>query len=179
MLRCPTAISKLHVLKALLEDSEYMDDESRTACTRLEILKLQWNSSNIDYKVELQKISAIRSYEQRYSQVNQSSRLHHILSFLDTKLAVRTSVLSRSWRHVWKHIHALNLHSDSFPNTSSFVRFVKLVLLLRYELELSEVSFIDVGISWNTRTRNRRLKWVIRNALSNFTQHLVVNPGMK
>ncbi|CAN6875299.1 unnamed protein product [Brassica oleracea] len=29
--------------------------------------------------------------------------LHHILSFIRTQYAIRTSVLSRGWRHIWCH----------------------------------------------------------------------------
>ncbi|CAL1386501.1 unnamed protein product [Linum trigynum] len=46
--------------------------------------------------------------------------IHHILSFLDTKAAVQTSVLSRVWRFAWKHVPALHFRSDSFEQHSSF-----------------------------------------------------------
>ncbi|CAN0878542.1 F-box/LRR-repeat protein 25 [Linum grandiflorum] len=55
------------------------------------------------------------------------SILHHILSFLDIKCVVQTSVLSRMWRCVWKHTPVLYFHrdsdcdiSDSFGSTMSF-----------------------------------------------------------
>ncbi|CAN1225535.1 Putative F-box/LRR-repeat protein At3g28410 [Linum grandiflorum] len=37
------------------------------------------------------------------------SIIHHILSFIDTTSAVRTSVLSKQWKSAWKHVHALNM----------------------------------------------------------------------
>ncbi|CAN1784349.1 F-box/LRR-repeat protein 13 [Linum perenne] len=46
--------------------------------------------------------------------------LHHLLSFLDTKSVVQTSVLSQRWRYVWKNVPALNLSSRSFAQYSSF-----------------------------------------------------------
>ncbi|CAN1219595.1 F-box/LRR-repeat protein At5g02910 [Linum perenne] len=51
--------------------------------------------------------------------------LHHLLSFLDTKSVVQTSVLSQRWRYVWKNVPALNLSSRSFAQYSSFRRFVE------------------------------------------------------
>ncbi|CAN1176066.1 F-box/LRR-repeat protein 13 [Linum perenne] len=43
--------------------------------------------------------------------------LHRILSLVDTKIVVQTSVLSRSWRYVWKHVPALNLEVSSFDHS--------------------------------------------------------------
>ncbi|CAN1339631.1 F-box/FBD/LRR-repeat protein At1g16930 [Linum perenne] len=40
--------------------------------------------------------------------------LHHILSFLDTKETVLTSLLSRRWRCSWKHVHVLVFDFNSF-----------------------------------------------------------------
>ncbi|KAJ0014177.1 hypothetical protein Pint_20646 [Pistacia integerrima] len=39
--------------------------------------------------------------------------LHHILSFMATKFAVQTSILSTRWRHLWKFISTIDF--DSFP----------------------------------------------------------------
>ncbi|CAL1383379.1 unnamed protein product [Linum trigynum] len=39
--------------------------------------------------------------------------LHHILSFLDTEYVVRSSILSRMWRWVWKDIPVLTFHGRS------------------------------------------------------------------
>ncbi|XP_010268835.1 PREDICTED: F-box/LRR-repeat protein 25-like [Nelumbo nucifera] len=38
--------------------------------------------------------------------------IHHILSFMDTIYAVRTSVLSRRWRHLWTSIPCLSFDVD-------------------------------------------------------------------
>ncbi|CAN6867240.1 unnamed protein product, partial [Brassica oleracea] len=41
--------------------------------------------------------------------------LHHILSFIRTQYAIRTSVLSRGWRHIWCHTPFLDFDSSSLP----------------------------------------------------------------
>ncbi|PWA96176.1 F-box domain, cyclin-like protein [Artemisia annua] len=54
--------------------------------------------------------------------------LAFILSFVDTKLAVQTSILSKRWENVWKIIPALNLDSFGF---AAFDLFIEKVLSLR------------------------------------------------
>ncbi|CAI0441211.1 unnamed protein product [Linum tenue] len=39
--------------------------------------------------------------------------LHHILSFLDSEFVVRSSILSRRWRWVWKEVLVLNFCGHS------------------------------------------------------------------
>ncbi|CAG7861564.1 unnamed protein product [Brassica rapa] len=46
--------------------------------------------------------------------------LHHILSFVPTKVAITTSVLSKRWRHVWCKTPYL-----SFPHLKSSLVFAK------------------------------------------------------
>ncbi|CAN0830666.1 F-box/LRR-repeat protein At4g14103, partial [Linum grandiflorum] len=69
--------------------------------------------------------------------------IHHILSFLDTKYAVQTSVLSRVWRSFWKQLDVLCLRRSNFRDISSFIEFVERVLSLRFQLDVRRVSFID------------------------------------
>ncbi|CAN0864562.1 F-box/FBD/LRR-repeat protein At5g53840 [Linum grandiflorum] len=45
--------------------------------------------------------------------------IHHILSFLDTKSAVQTSLLFRKWESTWKHLSVLDMrHSSVIPDKS-------------------------------------------------------------
>ncbi|CAI0555107.1 unnamed protein product [Linum tenue] len=69
--------------------------------------------------------------------------LHRILSLLDTKSVVQTSVLSRLWRNTWKDVSVLKFHSDSFKQYSSFQTYVDKVLTLRHPVGLSEVEYLD------------------------------------
>lgn len=57
--------------------------------------------------------------------------LEHILSFLETKMAVQTSVLCRRWRYLWISLPVLNIDSESFRYYSSFANFVVSVLYRR------------------------------------------------
>ncbi|CAN0879620.1 F-box/LRR-repeat protein At3g58930 [Linum grandiflorum] len=65
--------------------------------------------------------------------------LHHILSFVDTKSLIRTSILSQRWISVWKHVHVLNfIDSERDSDSESklgfnypFKRHVDRVLSLR------------------------------------------------
>ncbi|CAN0830664.1 F-box/LRR-repeat protein 13, partial [Linum grandiflorum] len=61
--------------------------------------------------------------------------LYHILSFLNTKYVVQTSVLFCYLERVWKHVDVLNLRRSNFQNVSSFAEFVRRALLLRFELD--------------------------------------------
>ncbi|CAN1312434.1 Putative F-box/FBD/LRR-repeat protein At4g03220 [Linum perenne] len=74
------------------------------------------------------------------------SIIHHILSFLDTKSSVQTSLLSRPWRSLWKQVPVLNLNRSSSPDSSSFYKFVDNVLSLRNrDLNLRKVTYMNKG----------------------------------
>ncbi|CAI0376058.1 unnamed protein product [Linum tenue] len=75
--------------------------------------------------------------------------IHHILSFLDTKSLVRTSLLSRKWRSLWKHVPVLNFVQRSFPNLSSFTKHVHRILSTRYRsVPVSSITFNIRGDKW-------------------------------
>ncbi|KAF7842719.1 F-box/LRR-repeat protein 25-like [Senna tora] len=57
--------------------------------------------------------------------------LHLILSYLETKLAVQTCVLSKRWRYLWTGISTLDFDESSFSDDSSFEEFLNHVLLHR------------------------------------------------
>ncbi|CAN1179369.1 Putative FBD-associated F-box protein At5g22720 [Linum perenne] len=97
------------------------------------------------------------------------SILHHILSFLTSKWAVQTSVLSRRWRCLWKYVPVLNLLSYSFFEYSQFVNFVDKVLSLRYQFKLDEITLED----FDDQSLDLYQK-VIQYALSHDARHLVI-----
>ncbi|XP_058730959.1 F-box/FBD/LRR-repeat protein At5g53840-like [Vicia villosa] len=55
----------------------------------------------------------------------------HILSFLNTKHVVQSCVLSTRWKHLWKCIPTLILHSSRFTTVKKFASFVSNILTLR------------------------------------------------
>ncbi|XP_071690107.1 F-box/LRR-repeat protein At3g26922-like [Rutidosis leptorrhynchoides] len=64
-----------------------------------------------------------------------------ILSFNDTKQAVRTSISSSRWRNIWKSIPHLDLSSDDITSLLRFSLSVSHVLSSRnHEIELSSVK---------------------------------------
>ncbi|CAN1312428.1 Putative F-box/FBD/LRR-repeat protein At4g03220 [Linum perenne] len=79
------------------------------------------------------------------------SIIHHILSFLDTKSSIQTSLLSRPWRSLWKQVPVLDLNRSSSPDSSSFYKFVDNVLSLRNrDLNLRKVTYMNKGYDIDT-----------------------------
>ncbi|CAN0841151.1 Putative F-box/FBD/LRR-repeat protein At4g13965 [Linum grandiflorum] len=101
--------------------------------------------------------------------------IHHILSFLDSKCVVQTSVLSRVWKCVWKHVPVLNFRRDSFRNDQSFLWFVHNFLAFRYQLiGVCKMSFIDeLSSLWKPRYKDMFGR-VMEYASSHGNRHLVL-----
>ncbi|KAL6857056.1 hypothetical protein ACP4OV_018438 [Aristida adscensionis] len=57
--------------------------------------------------------------------------LHHVMSFLPARDAVRTCVLSPRWRHLWASARCLNVDAESFTNEMEFLIFVDTLLMSR------------------------------------------------
>ncbi|XP_010473855.1 PREDICTED: F-box/FBD/LRR-repeat protein At1g51370-like [Camelina sativa] len=62
--------------------------------------------------------------------------ISEILCRLSTKDAVRTSLLSTSWRNLWRWVPDLDLNSDAFPNFDASVSFVERFLVSHRDREL-------------------------------------------
>ncbi|CAN0929336.1 F-box/FBD/LRR-repeat protein At1g16930 [Linum grandiflorum] len=78
------------------------------------------------------------------------SIIHHILSFLDTKSAIQTSVLSRPWKSAWKNVSVLNLRREFFQKSSTLEDFLKYILSRRcHEVNLETLSLHGVWINNN------------------------------
>ncbi|KAG2262410.1 hypothetical protein Bca52824_069489 [Brassica carinata] len=66
--------------------------------------------------------------------------LHHILSFIPIEFAIRTSVLSRGWRHVWCHTPCLDFDNLNFYRDLTTAREIN------HEFQ---VSWIEFAVSRN------------------------------
>ncbi|XBI75692.1 hypothetical protein VPH35_069033 [Triticum aestivum] len=83
--------------------------------------------------------------------------VHHILSFLPAQEAVRTSVLARRWRHLWRSATGLRIVGIEGADTVQELRqFVDHLLILRghaelhtFEIGISEFSQEDVPLFLN------------------------------
>ncbi|CAL5394575.1 unnamed protein product [Camellia sinensis] len=62
--------------------------------------------------------------------------LSHILCFMPTKYAARTSLLSTRWKSIWPSVHIIDLYSNE--QSSGFIDFVDRLLLLRNSSNLNE-----------------------------------------
>ncbi|CAN0879064.1 Putative F-box/FBD/LRR-repeat protein At4g03220 [Linum grandiflorum] len=103
--------------------------------------------------------------------------IHHILSFLDTKSAVQTSVLSRQWKCTWKHVSVLDMRNNLKMleySPPGFKRYVEKVLSLRYDSSLTKLIFSDNLEKLDREPENSLLARVIRYALSHETRHLAI-----
>ncbi|CAI0398917.1 unnamed protein product [Linum tenue] len=105
--------------------------------------------------------------------------LCHILSFLDTKSTVQTSVLSRGWNRTWKHVPALDLHTNFFRQAAEFDRFVSKVLSLRYDdLKLRKVFYYG-GDGSLPKDKGSMSLQVVDYALSHDVEELALHRNIR
>jgi len=75
--------------------------------------------------------------------------LLQILSLLNSKHVVQTCVLSKRWKHLWKRIPTLILHSSRFSTVKKFAILVSNILTLRdasvalHALDLDRIGIIE------------------------------------
>ncbi|KAM7269578.1 hypothetical protein ACFE04_025075 [Oxalis oulophora] len=96
----------------------------------------------------------------------------HILSFVDTKLAIRTSILSKRWLHLWPFIPAFNISCNSFRNATSLNQFITKFLISHntsnvHTLILDDLSFLNSNSSL--------VPQLIRHVVSRQVQHIVLD----
>ncbi|CAN1300100.1 F-box/FBD/LRR-repeat protein At1g16930 [Linum perenne] len=100
--------------------------------------------------------------------------LCHIISFLHTKEAAQTSVLSQRWRCVWKYIPVLHLSHYSFrDNRLLLIRYVRKIFASRYRVNLDKISYQNYD---EEREHEPGLcRTVIQYAFSHNAQHIDIN----
>ncbi|XP_045796095.1 F-box/LRR-repeat protein At4g14103-like isoform X1 [Trifolium pratense] len=87
--------------------------------------------------------------------------LIHILSFLNTKDAVQTCILSKRWKCIWKYIPTLTLHYSKFSTLKSFDQFVSRVLSLRDNSILPHTFGFDRNGSINSSLLKKVANYVL------------------
>ncbi|KAL6857057.1 hypothetical protein ACP4OV_018439 [Aristida adscensionis] len=98
--------------------------------------------------------------------------LHHVMSFLPARDAVRTCVLSPRWRHLWESVRRLNVDSEGFANDEYLVEFANALLLSRGCMPLDSFWFRANGPdSFLENFGADALQW-IRHALRSNVQEL-------
>ncbi|GJZ68382.1 F-box/LRR-repeat protein-like protein [Tanacetum coccineum] len=105
--------------------------------------------------------------EDRLTSLPESLQLR-ILSTLDAKYVVQTSVLSKSWFPLWKSVPILRLNSYDFENRfSKFDKFVEKALSSQREMDLDTLIYKRDKVS-----HAMILKKVIDYAFSHNVKHL-------
>ncbi|KAL5726382.1 hypothetical protein ACHQM5_009429 [Ranunculus cassubicifolius] len=82
------------------------------------------------------------------------SLIHHILSFMDTKHVVQSSVLSSMWKHYWKSVSFLNFdrNCDKYISDKMFKSFLDDVMYRRFGFKSVTQKFrVDFGEFWKVR----------------------------
>ncbi|RZC93025.1 hypothetical protein C5167_028385, partial [Papaver somniferum] len=79
------------------------------------------------------------------------SLIHQILSFIDTKYAVQTSVLSKRWIDIWKSLPFQNFNRNSFSHEKAdkFIDFVYMVFLYRDDTKSSVCMWVGRTLQWS------------------------------
>ncbi|XP_071741925.1 putative FBD-associated F-box protein At5g22720 [Rutidosis leptorrhynchoides] len=68
-----------------------------------------------------------------------------ILSYIDTKHAIKISILSSRWKNTWKSIRHLDLSTDDFTSLNRFHEFTRVFSSCNNEIELSSVKLTVRG----------------------------------
>jgi hypothetical protein len=93
----------------------------------------------------------------------------HILSFLPTKQAATTTILSKRWNPLWLSVLALDFDEQNFADFAAFRHFVYSVMLLR-NITLPIRSFrLKCGNSsgFNPHDVNRFIQAVVQRGIQN------------
>ncbi|XP_027335996.1 putative F-box/FBD/LRR-repeat protein At4g13965 [Abrus precatorius] len=99
--------------------------------------------------------------------------IHHILSFMETKDAIRTSVLSKRWRYIWTSVPCLNFSSKSFTRLVDFKKFVQWVLSHRDSSHVQLLVYNRFGVDY--ATDQYLLNKVIEYAASHGVEEIKIN----
>lgn len=100
--------------------------------------------------------------------------IHHILSLVDTKTAVKTSILSKKLRNHWKNIHSINLQH----NFSSVRKFRQVLNKVMQDREPSNLIKLNLHLTdhGNPSLANAVAKWALKSDLQELNTNITVLP---
>ncbi|KAG4397375.1 hypothetical protein AAZX31_10G127700 [Glycine max] len=101
--------------------------------------------------------------------------LLHIMNFIDTKDALRTCILSKRWKDLWKHLTTLSFYQSSSlfnERVVNFNKFVSQVLSCRD----GSISLINVRLviyeSIGSQLLNRIMKYAVLHNVQQLTMYI-------
>ncbi|OIW08015.1 hypothetical protein TanjilG_20116 [Lupinus angustifolius] len=101
--------------------------------------------------------------------------LLYLMTFMDTRHAVQTCVLSKRWKDLWKHLTNLILHSDDFRNLRIFNKFVSCILSSRDgSISVHDLDFVHDGCT-SIRLLNRVSKYAASHNIKELTINTELN----
>ncbi|XP_054791356.1 F-box/FBD/LRR-repeat protein At5g56420-like [Prosopis cineraria] len=109
------------------------------------------------------------------------SLLHHILTFLQTREAVATSLLSKRWRPLWLSMPTFDFDCRNFHSLDSFTQFVDAVLSMtdskttieKFRLRCESCyQWVREGVKYYNMLPNTKINIWINTALNRRVDHL-------
>ncbi|KAM0913670.1 hypothetical protein ACQ4PT_012018 [Festuca glaucescens] len=106
------------------------------------------------------------------------SILHHMLSFLPAQAAVRTCVLARRWRHLWRsttglRIGPLDYHDYGGADVEDLHKFMEHLLILRERTDLDTVQIQFDGFCEEDQPRvNLWVRYAVMCKVRALTVHI-------
>ncbi|KAK7850877.1 putative f-box protein [Quercus suber] len=108
--------------------------------------------------------------------------IQHILSYLSTEEAVRTSILSKRWKYLWTSIPKLDFDEGELDRRMMFMKFVERVLALHDPSDIKNFS-LSCNVQYDTSRINAWICSVVEHKvqeldlyLRNFQEPLALPP---
>ncbi|KAF9611925.1 hypothetical protein IFM89_036741 [Coptis chinensis] len=125
-------------------------------------MAMEGNSSSSSCSAANKKVMTKKD-EERLSCLHEPL-IYHILSFLDMKEVVQTSILSKRWRNIWRSVRILNFHEYAWTNDGTLdinkrklKFFIDTVLLLR---DGSDIDKFDLNFCTHCGDCGRIDRWI-------------------
>ncbi|KAK7858059.1 f-box protein [Quercus suber] len=88
--------------------------------------------------------------------------LQHVLSYLSTKEAVRTSILSKRWKYLWTSIPKIDFNEGAPDGRMMFMKFVERVLALHGPSNIKRFS-LSCNVQYDTSRITAWMRSVVKH----------------